>query len=211
MSKTRLCGCMMGSEADFMTNNSTLSENSHAGDGEFAGVETHRIELFVSLIGRHQHQIHRYLLSLVPHAHDADDLLQNTNLFLWRDFHKFEEGTNFVSWGCAVAYNEVLAWRKRRSRDRLVFSEAFLEAVSEQIVMQGGRLELQSRALALCVEELRDNHQELLHMRYAENGSIESICERVGRTSDAVYRMLSRIRHILFECISRRVEAELAS
>ncbi|MGN6136120.1 MAG: sigma-70 family RNA polymerase sigma factor [Aureliella sp.] len=194
-----------------MTKNAPLSESPHVSIVASALPEAHRIELFVSLLGQHQHQIHRYLLSLVPHAHDADDLLQNTNLFLWREFHKFQEGTNFISWGCAVAYNEVLAWRKRKSRDRLVFSEAFLEAVSGQIGMHSNRLELQSRALALCVEELRDNHRQLLKMRYADSGSIEAISGSLGRSSEAVYRMLSRIRRILYDCISRKVEMELAS
>lgn len=92
-----------------------------------------RIELFVQLIGLHQSKIHRYLLSLVPNLHDADDLFQQTNLFLWREFDRFEEGTNFVSWACAVAYHEVLAWRKTRSRERLVFSDAFLAALSSQL------------------------------------------------------------------------------
>lgn len=194
-----------------MTNQTPLPKAADAQSTHVAQADVGRIELFVGLIGQHQHQIHRYLLSLVPHAHDADDLLQNTNLFLWREFYKFQEGTNFVSWGCAVAYHEVLAWRKTRSRDRLVFSEAFLEAVSEQLAMRGGRLELRSRALTLCVEELRENHRNLLRMRYADSGNIETIADSLGRSSEAVYRMLSRIRRLLFDCISHRVEAELTS
>ena len=192
-----------------MTNQTPLPQAVDTHSTHVTQADVGRIELFVNLIGQHQNQIHRYLLSLVPHAHDADDLLQNTNLFLWREFYKFQEGTNFVSWGCAVAYHEVLAWRKTKSRDRLVFSEAFLEAVSEQLAMRGGRLELQSRALGLCVEELRENHRDLLRMRYADSGNIEAIADSLGRSSEAVYRMLSRIRRLLFDCISHRVEAEL--
>ncbi len=169
-----------------------------------------RIELFVRLIGLHQHQIHRYLLSLVPHAHDADDLLQNTNLFLWREFGKFTEGTSFVSWGCSVAYHEVLAWRKRRSRDRLVFSEEFLQAVNEQLTLGGDHIEARSRALAYCVESLPIQHREILQLRYGKSGSIDAIASQIGRSQEAVYRVLSRIRHALFDCITRRLEAELS-
>ncbi len=203
----------MGNETTFMTIELPLIiESSTAGEVNRQGadgVSNARIELFVRLIGLHQHQIHRYLLSLVPHAHDADDLLQDTNLFLWREFHRFEEGTNFVAWACSVAFHEVMAWRKRRSRDRLVFSEQFLQAVSGELNASTDRVELRSRALANCVSELRESHRELLRLRYADGSSIEGISSELGRTTDAVYRMLSRIRHILFECISRKIEAEL--
>lgn len=165
-----------------------------------------RIELFVRLIGLHQYKIHRYLLSLVPNTHDADDLFQQTNLFLWREFDRFQEGTNFVSWACAVAYHEVLAWRKTRSRERLVFSEDFLAAVSSQFESAAERMELRSQALVQCVEKLPKHHRELIHLRYGELGRVEVIAEKVGRTTEAVYRMLSRIRRTLYECVDQALE-----
>ncbi len=165
-----------------------------------------RIEQFVQLIGLHQNKIHRYLLSLVPNLHDADDLFQQTNLFLWREFDRFEEGTNFVSWACAVAYHEVLAWRKTRSRERLVFSDAFLAAVSSQLDSSAERIELRSQALVQCVEKLPKHHRELIQLRYGELGRVESIAEKVGRTTEAVYRMLSRIRRALYDCVDQALE-----
>lgn len=165
-----------------------------------------RIELFVQLIGLHQYKIHRYLLSLVPNSHDADDLFQQTNLFLWREFDRFEEGTNFVSWACSVAYHEVLAWRKSRSRERLVFSDDFLMAVSSQLDLASERIELRSNALVHCVDKLPKHHRELIQLRYGEHGRVEVIAEKVGRTTEAVYRMLSRIRRTLYDCVDRTLE-----
>ena len=172
---------------------------------------TDRIELFVQLIGLHQYKIHRYLLSLVPNSHDADDLFQQTNLFLWREFDRFEEGTNFVSWACSVAYHEVLAWRKNRSRERLVFSDDFLMAVSSQLDLASERIELRSQALVNCVDKLPKHHRELIQLRYGELrygelSRVEVIAEKTGRTTVAVYRMLSRIRRTLFDCVDRTLE-----
>ena len=175
-----------------------------------------RIELFVQLIGLHQYKIHRYLLSLVPNSHDADDLFQQTNLFLWREFDRFDEGTNFVSWACSVAYHEVLAWRKSRSRERLVFSDDFLMAVSSQLDLASERIELRTQALVQCVEKLPKHHRELIQLRYGElrygelrygeQGRVEVIAEKVGRTTEAVYRMLSRIRRTLYDCVDQTLE-----
>ena len=167
-----------------------------------------RVELFVRLIGMHQYQVHRYVLSLVPNPHDAEDLYQQTNLFLWREFDRFEEGTNFVSWACAVAYHEVLAWRKRKSRERLVFSDDFLAAVSAALVSGAERIESRLQALSSCVQKLPEHHRELLELRYGERGRTEAIAKKLGRKADAVHRMLSRIRRALFNCINQKVELE---
>ncbi len=170
---------------------------------------TERIELFVRLLGAHQQQVHRYVLCLVPNAHDADDILQETNLFLWREFHQFEEGTNFVAWACAVAFHRVNAWRKQRSRERLVYSDEFLSAVSTELVAGAERQEERASALNKCIERLPPQHRDLLHMRYGACQNIEDIASHQGRSADAVYRMLSRVRHALHECVAHTLSAEL--
>lgn len=168
-----------------------------------------RVELFVRLIGLHQYQIHRYLLSLVPNPDEADDLYQQTNLFLWREFDRFQEGTNFVSWACAVAYHEVLAWRKRKAREKLVFSEEFLTAVSSELVAGADRIETRSQVLVRCVEKLPAHHRELIELRYGKQGRVEEISRHTGRTIESIYRMLSRIRRGLQECVTRTMELEV--
>lgn len=167
-----------------------------------------RIELFVKLLGSHQQQVHRYVLCMVPHAHDADDILQETNLFLWREFHQFEEGTNFVAWACAVAFNKVIAWRKQKSRDRLVYSDAFLTAVSSELIAGVERQEELANALNKCIERLPEQHRDLLQLRYEASQNIENIASKQGRSVDTVYRMLSRVRRALFECVGHSLAAE---
>ena len=167
-----------------------------------------RIELFVRLLGAHQHQIHRYVLCLVPSAHDADDILQETNLYLWREFHKFEEGTNFVAWACAVAYHKVIAWRKQKSREKLVFNEAFLMEVSDELITGVDRQEKRAAALNKCIERLPAVHRELLQLRYGSNQKIDAIATQQGRSIDAVYRMLSRVRQTLFNCVNSSLSVD---
>src|SRR5262249_34859663 len=94
-----------------------------APQGDWADDPAGRTELFIRLLGQSHRSLHLYVMSLVPNRNDAEDILQQTNLVLWREFHQFEPGTNFTAWACRVAFNQVLAWRKRRQRDRLVFSE----------------------------------------------------------------------------------------
>lgn len=167
-----------------------------------SGDSATRVEAFVSLLGQNQRRIHLFVASLVPNASDADDILQETNLVLWREFDQFVLGTNFASWACTVAFNQVLAWRKRKQRDRLVFSDQFLSAVSGELLAQADRIEDRSSALASCIERLAPQHRELLRLRYTDGNPVETIATQFQRTTEAVYRMLSRIRHALHECVT---------
>jgi RNA polymerase sigma-70 factor (ECF subfamily) len=171
-------------------------------------VSAERVERFVALLGLHQNRIQRFVLSLVPNLSDADDVLQNTNLFLWREFHRFAPGTDFVAWASSVAFHEVLAWRKKHGRDRLVFSDQFLTAVRDEVNASADHLEARAKALTRCVERLPVTQRELVRQRYTNGAGVEAIAASTGRTADAVYRMLSRVRQTLRECVGRSLARE---
>ena len=171
-------------------------------------VSSERIELFVKLLGTHQQQVHRYVLCLVPSAHDADDILQETNLFLWREFHKFEEGTSFTAWACAVAFHKVLAWRKQRSRDKLVYCDQFLEAVHRELINGIDRQDERASALQKCMERLPQRQRDVLHLRYGCSQRVDEIAQLQNSTSDAIYRLLSRVRQGLLNCVNNALAAE---
>ena len=163
-----------------------------------------RVDEFVRLLGQNQRRLFLYVLTLVPNHTDAEEVIQNANLVLWREFGKFESGTNFAAWACRIALNQVLAWRKKRQRDRLQFSDAFLEAVAAE-VGDAEAIDDRATALAHCVEKLPDAQRDLLRLRYTEGGSIESVAGRVNRTVEATYRALSRIRQTLYDCVTREL------
>jgi RNA polymerase sigma-70 factor (ECF subfamily) len=165
-----------------------------------------RVDEFVRLLAQNQRRLYVYVHTLVPNHADAEEVLQNTNLVLWREFGSFEPGTNFAAWSCRVALNQVLAWRRKRQRDRLQFSDTALAAVAAEADDRADELDDRDHALAGCIDKLPADHREMLRLRYGESGSIEAVAERMRRTVDATYRALSRIRHTLHECVTRTLE-----
>jgi RNA polymerase sigma-70 factor (ECF subfamily) len=170
-----------------------------------AAAPPEKVELFVRLLGQHQRRLFLYVMSLVPQYGDAEEVLQETNLVLWREFDRFQPGSNFAAWACRVALNRVLAWRKRRQRDRLQFCDAFLAAVAAEADARADDLDERSHQLARCIDRLPPQHRDLLRRRYGENQSVGAIASTLGRTADAVYRALSRIRHTLHECVTNEL------
>lgn len=158
-------------------------------------------ETFVFLLARHERQIATYVMTLVPSSADADDVLQESKVVMWRHFAQFSPGTNFLAWARKIAFHQVLSYRKRRRRDPIQLSDELLAAVADECERAAESLDERQRRLAACVDRLLPEHREILALRYDGGLSIEALSARVNRTVAAVYRVLSRIRAHLHECV----------
>jgi RNA polymerase sigma-70 factor (ECF subfamily) len=167
-----------------------------------------RAEEFVFLLARHDRMLGGYVSSMVPHAPDADDILQETKAKLWRHFDDYETGTNFGAWARKVAFHQVLAFRKRRNRDRLDFSDEFIQAVAEEAERSAPQLEARQRVLQVCIAKLPGDHRKVVLLRYDEQLSLEEIAGRTSRTVGALYRLLSRVRRVLHDCVSKQLTTD---
>ena len=53
-----------------------------------------KVEEFIVLLSQHDPMLTNYVMAMMPDAADAQDILQETKLALWRSMHKFQQGTN---------------------------------------------------------------------------------------------------------------------
>ena len=164
-----------------------------------------RAEEFVFLLARHERLLGAYVMTMVPHSQDADDILQEAKVVMWRHFAKFELGTNFGAWARKIAFHQVLAYRKRKHRDRLDFSEDFLRTVADEVEASADHLEAREKLLHDCMAKLPVDHREAVQLRYQEGLSLEDMAGRLQRTVGALYRQLSRVRQVLHECVSKNL------
>jgi RNA polymerase sigma-70 factor, ECF subfamily len=167
--------------------------------------EPARADEFVRLYSTHERRLRAYVLCLLPRWSDAEEVSQQVSLILWKKFDRFRAGSNFFAWACEVARREVKDFRKRQARERLVFSDELLDALSREMQSLQAELPVRLRALQDCVSKLAKSHRELLRLRYEEGGSVEHVARTVNRSVDSVYKLLSRIRLALHECINRSI------
>jgi RNA polymerase sigma-70 factor (ECF subfamily) len=59
-----------------------------------------------------------------------------------------------------------------------------------------------------CLQQLPDSQRQTILLRYYEDDDIAKIAAKTKRTEGAVYRLLSRIRTALNECISARLASQ---
>lgn len=173
--------------------------------------DPNRIDEFLRLFMTHELRLRAYAMSLIPNHADAEDVLQESNLLLWKKFDQFVPGTSFMSWAGRVVYLEAQQKRRRQRRDKLKFGDDFFDAVSREATSEAMMAELRDRERALgdCVAKLRPEHRQILQARYDDGASIERIAALFDRSSEAIYNALSRIRKAVGDCVSQAVKREV--
>lgn len=160
---------------------------------------------FVQEFTRGQRRLYLYILSQVGRPSDAEEILQETNLIIWRKAAQFEIGTNFFAWSSRIATYEVLKFRERLGRERLRFSRSFVESIATEAAENTEHWEQRRAALAVCLEKLRPADRELIEQRYADGENGIRVAEQLGRPINSVYQSLGRIRRVLIECVNRQL------
>ena len=161
---------------------------------------------FVTLYANSQRRLYAYIRSQVLSAADADDILQETSVVLWRKFAEYRPGTDFTRWACRIARLEVLAFHRHHKRLLSIFSDEAAEAIGEKVLELSDTVASRVEALGDCVELLPARDRELLRLRYQSNQSVTQIAHSVHRTESAVYKALQRIHDDLYKCVEDKLK-----
>lgn len=172
-----------------------------------------QIEQFVAALTGCQDSLFAFILSQLPQPHRARDVLQETNLVLWRKRAEFEPGTNFQAWAMSIAQFQVrAAWRDmQRESGRLLFDDAVLGVLSERVAERVDSFSQYRDALRSCLSKLSGDQREIIRQRYETGGSVQSIAQALGRSANAVSITLHRVRKALSDCIRRTLKGPAAS
>jgi RNA polymerase sigma-70 factor (ECF subfamily) len=162
-------------------------------------------KLLMGLMTRHQRQIFAYIYTLVPRRHDAEDLLQETSVVICEKFHEFRPGSDFVAWACQIAWWRIRYSRQKFARSKVIFDETILDAVARTASEMHAETDVRHVALAACLEKLPTRDREFVLTRYEPGGGVEEAARRTGRSIEAAYKALTRVRKLLFDCVTHQL------
>jgi len=165
-------------------------------------------EQFMALFVRHEPGIHSFLTSLLASLDDAEVVMQETSMAMWRKFEQFEPETNFRNWAFQIARFEAMNFRRKRKRDPHFFSDDLVQLLADDAAERAARLEEESRVLAHCVAKLSSRDRGVLSGCYREATTIKAYATSVGRTPNAVRKHLAKIRTALSRCVRQTLGLE---
>lgn len=157
-----------------------------------------------------QSRLSGYIYSLVLNHELTKDILQRTNVVLLEKREKYEPGTNFFAWACRVAYHEVLACRRDRQREKLIFDDQLLPILAVASEQRFDRQDDQMQALFDCLSQLPVDQQRLIKDRYSPGGSVARLSTALRKSPSAISSLLSRIRIRLAACVDKKMKGQLA-
>ncbi len=169
--------------------------------------DSHRYELFVKHLLDHKSRVQGFLRGLLPTWDDVEEVTQNASLVAWRKFSDFEEGTSFGGWFLTIARYEAMSYRRRMARTPLVFSDdlwGLLAEEAEQMDCSQMRLD----KLEECLQVMEPRNRELLMTVYSADISIREVAKQSGKSEQAFYKILQRLRSALLKCINKAIVME---
>ncbi|GJM43588.1 MAG: RNA polymerase sigma factor [Gemmatimonadota bacterium] len=185
------------------SDDTTLVQQAKAGD-EAA---------FAELVERHQGRVYHHALRLMGSAEDAEEVLQDTFLQVFRNLDRFEERSRFSTWIYRIATNEALMRLRKARRKREVFLEDAFARDGEHAVEQirdFARSALDDvadteirAALDAALAELPEEYRVVFTMRDIDGLTNAEVAEVLEISVPAVKSRLHRSRLYLRDRLSR--------
>jgi len=169
-----------------------------------------RNAMMAALLVRHRTALYGYIFACVRNHHDAEDILQDVSMAAVGSIDKLQDESGFLPWVIEIARRRVLV-HVRRSQRTTILSPELVPILAEAAnrVAATNCISDRSEALLECLESLPPRSRQIIIQRY--DGSIrgvDELAEKLGRTMQATYGVLKRIRQRLRSCVERKLSTE---
>ena len=163
---------------------------------------------FLRVFIANEREIFRYVVSLVPPTADAQEIVQQTAVVLWEKFDQYDASRPFAPWACRFALNIARQWMGRQQRWNVLLDSGLAKELTDRREHLRPEFDARLGYLDSCLQKLPEKQRLLIEGYYFKQLSIETVAQQGGRTVDAVYKALQRIRRQLRECVERSLQEE---
>ncbi|MCE2611825.1 RNA polymerase sigma factor [Flavobacteriaceae bacterium D16] len=133
---------------------------------------------FEVLVNTYKERLYWHIRRIVMNHDDADDVLQNTFIKVFRNIEKFKGDSKLYSWMYRIATNEALSFLKIKSRKLGQSSEALQESMVNQlesdVYFEGDEIQLK---LQKAIASLPEKQKLIFNMRYFQELKYDEISE----------------------------------
>lgn len=135
-------------------------------------------QAFRNLVGQYKERLYWHIRSMVLDHDDADDVLQNTFIKVFRNIDSFKGESKLYTWIYRIATNEALTFiKKRAKRNNSSLEEVKNRAIDNlksDVYFEGGAIEIN---LQKAIATLPEKQQLIFNMKYFEDHTYEELSE----------------------------------
>jgi len=168
---------------------------------------------FGELVERHQARVYAHALRLLGNPQDAEEVLQDTFVQVFRNLERFEERSRFSTWIYRIATNEALMRLRKARRKREIFLEDSLGRDAEfprdeirdftRSALEEAEWSELLRILEGLLDEMPEENRVAFVLRDIDGLTNAEAAEVLGISVAAVKSRLHRSRLYLRDRLSR--------
>lgn len=165
-------------------------------------IESKREKAFTQLVEKYQQRLYWHVRRLVIEHEDANDILQNVFIKVWRHLHEFRKEANLYTWLYRIATNESLTWieqQKRRASVALTDEEhSNMGKIESQKGFDANKIEWK---LQQAINALPNKQQVVFNLRYYDEMPYEKMAEildtSVGSLKASYHHAVKKVESFL--------------
>jgi len=143
---------------------------------------------FTAIIKKYQEKLYWHIRRMVVDHDDANDVLQNMFIKVWKGLENFREDSRLYTWMYRIATNECLSFIEQQKRRASVSMDEAGEGLANKVRadsnFDGNRLEWK---LQLAIQQLPEKQRVVFNLRYYDEMPYEEM-SRVLDTSEGALK-----------------------
>lgn len=144
-------------------------------------------EAFQMLLSQYQKPLYYHIRNIVLNHDDADDVLQNTFIKVFKHLKGFKGDSKLFSWMYRIATNEAITFINQKAKRNGTTSEALQSKIVENLksdsFFDGTEIQIK---LQKAIATLPEKQQLVFKMKYFEEMKYEDMSEILGTSVGAL-------------------------
>lgn len=133
---------------------------------------------FEVLVNTYKQRLYWHIRRIVLNHDDADDVLQNTFIKVYKNINGFKGDSKLYSWMYRIATNEALSFLKTKSKKQGISNEELqnqsLDNLQADVYFEGGEIQLK---LQKAIATLPEKQKLVFNMKYFDDLKYEEISD----------------------------------
>jgi RNA polymerase sigma factor (sigma-70 family) len=142
---------------------------------------------FTQLVRKYQERLYWHIRRMVVEHEDANDILQNVFIKVWKNLGEFREESNLYTWLYRIGTNEALTWIEQQKRRGSVSISDNEDLFAEKLVAQKdydpNKIEWK---LQQAIHKLPDKQRIVFNLRYYDEMPYEEMSSVLGTSVGAL-------------------------
>lgn len=149
--------------------------------------EGRKEEAFTQLVEKYQERLYWHIRRMVVVHDDADDVLQNVFIKVWRHLDNFKEESGLYTWLYRIATNETMTWLElQKKRMSISLSDEESPVVEKLVAQKDFDAHKIEWKLQQAMQRLPEKQRIVFNLRYYDEMPYEQMSEVLGTSVGAL-------------------------